>query len=158
MDPCSSVIDEFVASESAPGELLMLPLDDLRTSVKWLVFQTRYRQPAHASYSWLFSIRERDFAVNARLLGLPLYVNISLAFFPFLNSVRDQQESSIGKSSFLQTSLGFIYLAQRHCIMQMVESCFLCKASFWTCCVMLQLIDHSPTLTFVEGSGPQLTR
>ncbi|CAO3689829.1 unnamed protein product [Umbelopsis ramanniana] len=73
MDPCSSVIDEFVASESAPGELLMFPLDDLRTSVKW----------------------ERDFAVNARLIGLPLYVNISLAFFPFLNSVRDQHESSI---------------------------------------------------------------
>jgi len=157
MDPCSSVMDEFVASESAPGELLMFPLDDLRTSVKWLVFKLGIGM-AHAPYSWLFSIRERDFAVNARLIGLPLYVNISLAFFPFLNSVRDQHESAIGKSSFLHASLGFIYLAQRHCIMQMVESCFLCKASFWTCCAMLQRIDHSPTLTFVEGSGPQLTR
>ncbi|KAI8584724.1 hypothetical protein K450DRAFT_217711 [Umbelopsis ramanniana AG] len=73
MDPCSTAIGEPAASGSAPGELLMCPLDDLRTSVKW----------------------ERDFAVNARLIGLPVYVNISLAFFPFLSNVEDQHENSI---------------------------------------------------------------
>ncbi|KAG2186833.1 hypothetical protein INT44_003059 [Umbelopsis vinacea] len=88
MDPCSTVIGEPVAREPAPGELLMCPLDDLQPAVKW----------------------ERDFAVNARLIGLPVYVNISLAFFPFLTNVRDQHEDSIGKSSFIHASLGFYLL------------------------------------------------
>ncbi|KAH8553534.1 hypothetical protein BGW37DRAFT_518481 [Umbelopsis sp. PMI_123] len=73
LDPCSPVIEEPETPETVPGELLVCPLNDMRTSAMW----------------------ERDFVVNVQQLGLPLYVNVSLAFFPLLSSVRDQSESSI---------------------------------------------------------------